>query len=66
MEDFNKSFDADKMLNDVANSFEKYESKKKNSNVLIRMAVSVLSGLTDILKKIDQKMPDSKIVNRVC
>ena len=30
MEDVNKSFDADKMFNDVANSFEKYESEQKD------------------------------------
>ena len=66
MEGVNKSFGVDKMFNDVENFFEKYESEQKDGKVLISMAVSVLSGLTDILKKIDQKMPDSKIVNRVC
>ena len=51
MEGVNKSFDVDKMFNDVENSFEKYESEQKDGEVLISMAVSVLSGLTDILKK---------------
>ena len=39
------------MFNDVEDAFEKYESEQKDSKVLISMALSVLSGLTDILKK---------------
>ena len=38
MEGINKSFDLDKMLNDVENAFEKYESEQKDGKVLINMA----------------------------
>ena len=65
MEDVNKSFDVDKMFSDVKNDFEKYESEQKDGEVLMSMALRVLIGLTNILKKIEQKNPDSMIVNRV-
>ena len=54
------------MFTDVEKIFEKYESEQEDGDALESMSVKIVSGLTDILKKTDPKLPDSKVVNRIC
>ena len=65
MEVVNKSSDMNEMFNKVKKAFEIFESPKQGDKYE-GLAIKVVNGLTDILKKTYPNVPDLEIVNRVC
>ena len=65
MESVNKSFDVDGNFGEIEKIFE---TSKENGHgeEYEGMAIKVVNGLIDILKKSDPKKPNAEIVNRVC
>ena len=65
MEAVNKSFDLDGKFGEIEKIFE--TSKENGHGEEYKgMAIKVVNGLIDILKKSDPKKPNAEIVNRVC
>ena len=64
MEGVNRSFDLEGKFREVKGLFDGPESVKESEYK--RLSLDIVSGLTDVLKKIDQKNPDKNLVDRVC
>ena len=64
MDSVNKSFDVDKKFEGIKRLFDGRESVKMGEGK--RLSLDIVSGLTDILKKINQKSPNNNLVDRVC
>ena len=54
----------DKKFEEVNRLFDGRESVKMGEGK--RLSLDIVSGLTDILKKINQKSPNNNLVDRVC
>ena len=65
MESVNKSFDVDGNFGEIEKIFETFK-ENGHSEEYEGMAIKIVNGLTDILKKSDPKRPNTEIVNRVC
>ena len=65
MESVNKSFDVDGNFGEIEKIFETCREDGHGEEYK-GMAIKVVNGLTDILKKSDPKRPNTEIVNRVC
>ena len=65
MESVNKSFDVDGNFGEIEKIFETCREDGHDGEYE-GMAIKVVNGLTDILKKSDPKKPNAEIVNRVC
>ena len=71
MEEVYKTFDINKMFDEVEKTFEEYKSLgyvdflDEKRKVINAMSTKVVSGLYNILKN-DSIIPNSKVVNRVC
>jgi len=65
MESVNKSFDVDGNFGEIEKIFETCREDGHDGEYE-GMAIKVVNGLTDILKKSDPKRPNTEIVNRVC
>ena len=65
MEGINGSFDVDEKFGEIEKIFETFK-ENGHSGEYEGMAIKVVNGLTDILKKSDPKKPNTEIVNRVC
>ena len=65
MESVNKSFDIDGNFREIEKIFETCREDGHDGEYK-GMAIKVVNGLTDILKKSDPKKPNAEIVNRVC
>ena len=65
MEGINWSFDVDEKFGEIEKIFETLK-ENGHSGEYKGMAIKVVNGFTDILKKSDPKKPNTEIVNRVC
>ena len=68
MESVNKSFDVDGKFREIEKIFEVYKEDGHRGEYE-GMAIKIVSGLTDILKEINQKSPNkpnNRLVDRVC
>ena len=65
MESVNKSFDVDGNFGEIEKIFETCREDGHDGEYE-GMAIKVVNGLIDILKKSDPKKPNAEIVNRVC
>ena len=65
MESVNKSFDVDGNFGENEKIFETFK-ENGHSEEYEGMAIKIVNGLTDILKKSDPERPNTEIVNRVC
>ena len=65
MEMVNKSFDVNEKFGEIEKIFETFK-ENGHSEEYEGMAIKVVNGLTDILKKIEPARPNTEIVNRVC
>ena len=65
MESVNKSFDVDGNFGEIEKIFETCREDDHGEEYK-GMAIKVVNGLIDILKKSDPKKPNAEIVNRVC
>ena len=67
MESVNKSFDVDGKFREIEKIFEVYKEERPYKEYDYEgEAIKIVSGLTDILKKINQKSPNNNLVDRVC
>ena len=64
MESVGKSFNVNGKFEEVNRLFDGRESVKIGEGK--RLSLDIVSGLTDILKKINQKSPNNNLVDRVC
>jgi hypothetical protein len=64
MESVGKSFNVNGKFEEVNRLFDGRESVKMGEGK--RLSLDIVSGLTDILKKINQKSPNNNLVDRVC
>ena len=68
MESANKSFDVDGKFREIEKIFEVYKEDGHRGEYK-GMAIKIVSGLTDILKEINQESlnkPNNRLVDRVC
>ena len=65
MESVGKSFDVDGKFREIEGIFEVYKEDSHRGEYK-GMAIKIVSGLTDILKEINQKSPNNNLVDRVC
>ena len=65
MEGINGAFDVDEKFVEIEKIFETCKENGHDEEYE-GMAIKVVNGLTDILKKSDPKKPNTEIVNRVC
>ena len=68
MDSVNKSFDVDGKFREIEKIFEVYKEDGHRGEYK-GMAIKIVSGLTDILKEINQKSPNKPnngLVDRVC
>ena len=68
MESVNKSFDVDGKFREIEGIFEVFKEDGHRGEYE-GMAIKIVSGLTDILKEINQKSPNkpnNRLVDRVC
>ena len=65
MEMVNKSFDVNGKFGEIEKIFETCKENGHDEEYK-GMAIKVVNGLIDILKKSDPKRPNTEIVNRVC
>ena len=68
MESVNKSFDVDGKFREIEKIFEVYKEDGHRGEYE-GMAIKIVSGLTDILKEINQESlnkPNNRLVDRVC
>ena len=65
MESLNKSFDVNGKFGEIEKIFETCKENGHDGEYE-GMAIKVVKGLIDILKKSDPKKPNAEIVNRVC
>ena len=65
MEGINGSFDVDEKFGEIEKIFETFK-ENGHSGEYKGMAIKIVSGFTDILKKSDPERPNTEIVNRVC
>ena len=65
MESLNKSFDVNGKFGEIDKIFETCKENGHGEEYK-GMAIKVVKGLIDILKKSDPKKPNAEIVNRVC
>lgn len=63
MEGVNKSFDVDGMFSEIKGLFNGRGSDKGEK--CEKLSLDIVSGLTNILKKIEQKSPDNNPIDRV-
>ena len=67
MESVNKSFDVDGKFREIEKIFEVYKEDHPYEEYDYESeAIKIVSGLTDILKEINQKSPNNNLVDRVC
>ena len=69
MESVNKSFDVDGKFREIEKIFKIFEEDSGRIEEYKGMAIKIVSGLTDILKEINQKSPNkpnNRLVDRVC
>ena len=69
MESVNKSFDVDGKFGEIEKIFKIFEEDSGSIGEYEGMAIKIVSGLTDILKEINQKSPNKPnngLVDRVC
>ena len=67
MESVNKSFDVDGKFREIEGILEVYKEERPYKEYDYQgEAIKIVSGLTDILKKINQKSPNNNLVDRVC
>ena len=70
MESVNKSFDVDGKFREIEKIFEVYKEERPYKEYDYEgEAIKIVSGLTDILKEINQKSPNkpnNRLVDRVC
>ena len=69
MESVNKSFDVDGKFREIEKIFKIFEEDSGSIGEYEGMAIKIVSGLTDILKEINQKSPNKPnngLVDRVC
>ena len=64
MESVGKSFNVNGKFEEVNRLFDGRESVKMGEGK--RLSLDIVSGLTDILKKINQKSPNNNLVDKVC
>ena len=69
MESVNESFDVNGKFGEIEKIFKIFEEDSGNVGEYKGMAIKIVSGLTDILKEINQKSPNKPnngLVDRVC
>ena len=67
MESVNKSFDVDGKFREIEKIFEVFkEDRPWQEYDYDGESIKIVSGLTDILKEINQKSPNNRLVDRVC
>ena len=69
MESVNKSFDVNGKFGEIEKIFKIFEEDSGRIEEYKGMAIKIVSGLTDILKEINQKSPNkpnNRLVDRVC
>ena len=69
MESVNKSFDVNGKFGEIEKIFKIIEEDSGSIGEYKGMAIKIVSGLTDILKEINQKSPNkpnNRLVDRVC
>ena len=69
MESVNESFDVNGKFGEIEKIFKIFEEDSGRIGEYKGMAIKVVSGLTDILKEINQKSPNkpnNRLVDRVC
>ena len=69
MESVNESFDVDGKFREIEKIFKIFEEDSGSVGEYKGMAIKIVSGLTDILKEINQKSPNkpnNRLVDRVC
>ena len=69
MESVNESFDANGKFGEIEKIFKIFEEDSGSIGEYKGMAIKIVSGLTDILKEINQKSPNkpnNRLVDRVC
>ena len=69
MESVNESFDVNGKFGEIEKIFKIFEEDRGSIGEYKGMAIKIVSGLTDILKEINQKSPNkpnNRLVDRVC
>ena len=69
MESVNESFDVNGKFGEIEKIFKIFEEDSGSVGEYKGMAIKIVSGLTDILKEINQKSPNkpnNRLVDRVC
>ena len=69
MESVNESFDVNGKFGEIEKIFKIFEEDSGRIGEYKGMAIKIVSGLTDILKEINQKSPNkpnNRLVDRVC
>ena len=69
MESVNESFDVNGKFGEIEKIFKIFEEDSGSIGEYKGMAIKIVSGLTDILKEINQKSPNkpnNRLVDRVC
>ena len=69
MESINESFDVNGKFGEIEKIFKIFEEDSGRIEEYKGMAIKIVSGLTDILKEINQKSPNkpnNRLVDRVC
>ena len=66
MESVNESFDVNGKFGEIEKIFKIFEEDSGSVGEYKGMAIKIVSGLTDILKEVNQKSPNNNLVDRVC